>query len=136
MATHQTVKTLRVQIVDPQYEDYDCLLELAASAGLNLCFTRTGHSALRTGRLLGVDLWIVSTELPDMSGFDLLDLLHSAQADATVFVVDNVYQLQHEQRAMMLQAAEYLCKPVVASWLTDWRGAVHLTRAGPTGILP
>ena len=136
MATHQTVKTLRVQIVDPQYEDYDCLLGLAASARVDLGFSRTGHSALRTGRLLGIDLCIVSTELPDMSGFDLLGMLRSARTDSTVFVVDNVYQLQHEQRAMMLQAAEYLCKPVVASWLADWRGAVHLTRAGPSGILP
>ncbi len=136
MATHQTVKTLRVQIVDPQYEDYDCLLEMAASARLDLGFTRTGQSSLRTGRLLGVDLWIVSTKLPDMSGFDLLGLLRSAQVDSTVFVVDNAYRLECEQRALMLEASQYLCKPVVASWLADWSGALQLARSGTSGIPP
>ena len=136
MAAQRIMKTSRVQIVDPQYEDYHCLLELAASAGLNLGFTRTGHAAQRTGRLLGVDLWIVNTELPDMSGFDLLDMLRSAQADSTVFVVDDVYRFECEQQAMMLQAVQYLCKPVGASWLADWSGAMHLTRARPLGVPP
>lgn len=136
MATQQKMKTLRVQIVDPQYEDYDCLLGLAASTRLDLGFTRTGHAALRTGRLLGVDLWIVNTKLPDMSGFDLLGMLRSTQADSTVFVVDDAYRLECEQQAMMLQAVQYLCKPVVASWLADWSGAMHLTRAGPSRVPP
>ncbi len=136
MTTQQNMKASRVQIVDPQYEDYDCLLGLATSAGIDLSFTRTGHAALRTGRLLGIDLWIVSTKLPDMSGFDLLGMLRSAQADSAVFIVDDTYQFECEQRAMLLQAAQYLCKPVAKSWLADWSGALHLTRAGPLGVPP
>lgn len=136
MTTQQKMKTRRVQIVDPRYADYDSLLHLAASAGFDLNFTRTGHAALRAGRLGSVDLWIVNTKLPDMSGFDLLGMLRSARADSTVFVVDSDYQLEHERQATLLQAAQYLCKPVVASWLGDWSGARHLLRSLPSGIPP
>ena len=130
------MKKSRIQIVDLQYEDYDSLLELAGATGCDLSFTQTGHSALRISRLLGADLWIINADLPDMSGFDLLDMLQSTFAGSVVFIVDSVYRLEHERRAMMLKAAQYLCKPVVASWLDDWAGATHLTRAGPLEIPP
>lgn len=132
MSNVPTTKASQVLIVDSRYEDYDCLLEPAASMELNLCFAPTGRTALRTARLLDVGLWLVHTRLPDMSGFDLLEMVRSAGRESTFFVIDDTYCLEHEQQATLLQAAQYLCKPVNTIWFLSLQMGGGAIRAGPT----
>ena len=85
-------------------------------------------------RRFRADVWLVSTELPDMSGFDLLDMLspHVVQGDVDpmlsgarislgrigeatrsgIFLVASEYRLEEEQRSLASGIAGYLVRPI------------------------
>jgi DNA-binding response OmpR family regulator len=69
----------------------------------------------------GDSVWLLSPQLPDMNGLDLLEMLHSVQNSLKVVVIDNRYDAQRERRALELRAVQYVCKPLSLSWLKAWQ---------------
>ena len=124
----------QVVIVDPKTEDYNCLAGLVESAAFRWTITSTGASSLRLVNNHLDALWLLSTQLPDMPGLDLLEMLRAMAPELTVFVIDNKYNSQHERRALQLSAARYLCKPIMADWIAAWRGLIKKlpTRSPPS----
>ena len=61
-----------------------------------------------------VALWMINVRLPDMSGFDLLEMIGDQLADARVFVVADCYNAEHEARACRF-GAFYVCKSAAAA---------------------
>lgn len=123
-----------IVIVDSSCDRYADFV-LAAQAGeVGLHFCVDGRSAVRLARRFRADAWLVSADLPDMSGFDLLDMLspHVLQGDvdptlsgsrislnrvgeasrAGIFIVSDAYHLADEQRALASGVAGYLVRPV------------------------
>ncbi len=125
MATQIRVATSqgRFVVVDPQLDDYRDLVELARKHLLRLTLTTTGSNALRLVPSFSDAVWLLSPQLPDMNGLDLLEMLHSLQRMLKAVVVDNRYDPRREQRALELRAVQYVCKPVQLSWLTAWQAA-------------
>ncbi len=125
MATQIRVATSqgRFVVVDPQLDDYRDLVELARKHLLRLTLTTTGSNALRLVPSFSDAVWLLSPQLPDMNGLDLLEMLHSLHRELKAVVVDNRYDPRREQRALELRAVQYVCKPVQLSWLKAWQGA-------------
>jgi DNA-binding NtrC family response regulator len=112
----------RLVIVDPQLDDYHDLIEPARKHLLRLTLTTTGSNALRLVPSFADSVWLLSPQLPDMNGLDLLEMLHSLQSALKAVVIDNQYDAQRERRALELRAIQYVCKPLHLSWLKAWHG--------------
>jgi DNA-binding response OmpR family regulator len=121
--------------------------------GLHLCVD--GRSALRMSRRFRADVWLVAADLPDMSGYDLVEMLLPSVARAeidplvegtpvrfdqmsdtlrtAVFVVSEGYSFADEQRALRAGAAGYVTGPLHIDLLRDARQA-GLRRAKATPV--
>ena len=140
MELHTAIGWLRsigineIVIVDGTCDRYGDFV-LAAQAGeVGVHFCVEGRSAVRLSRRFRADAWLVAAELPDMSGFDLVDLLspHVMQGDVDpllsgsrisldrvghgmrsgIFIVSERYCLEDEQRALASGVAGYLVRPI------------------------
>jgi DNA-binding response OmpR family regulator len=123
-----------IVIVDATCERYGDFV-LAAQAGeVGVHFCVDGRSAVRLSCRFRADAWLVAAELPDMSGFDLVDMLspHVLQGDVNpllsgsrisldrvghgmrsgIFIVSDRYCLEDEQRALASGVAGYLVRPI------------------------
>ena len=107
-------------IVDGNPSDYEHLTRGCWSA-IEFQFCRFGNAALRLAEQRMVWLWMLNVSLPDMSGFDLLEMLDVDRTRSTVFLIDEKYCTDDERRALQAGAARYLCKPPLEVWMTGWR---------------
>ena len=111
----------RLVVVDPQLGDYRCLHIPARQHLVRLTLTTTGSNALRLAPSFADAVWLLSPQLPDMKGLDLLEMLQSLQRDLKAVVVDNQYDPEREQRALELSAIQYVCKPLQLAWFKAWQ---------------
>jgi DNA-binding response OmpR family regulator len=110
-----------IWIVDPAPYDYVNFVDPAHGADVHIRHFSTGRAALRAARQSEPDLWVVHVVLPDMSGFDLVELLRPRLRGTDLFLVADDYSEVEALRAAMLGATMYLCKPVHSLWLNSWR---------------
>ena len=114
-----------VCIVDPELDDYLGWSSRATENGLRLKIVPSAEAALRLARTDVVDLWVVSTTLPGLSGFELCNMLKSRSAAVPVYLVANEYTPAAEREALCQRATLFECKPLPATlldtWLAHWR---------------
>ena len=123
-----------IVIVDSTCDRYGDFVRAAQAGEIGLHFCVDGRSAVRLARRFRADAWLVSSELPDVSGFDLVDMLspHVLQGDVDplrsgsrisldhvgeglrsgIFIVSDAYRLEDEQRALAAGVAGFLVRPV------------------------
>jgi len=123
-----------IVIVDPACDRYADFVAAARAGEVGLHFCSDGRSAVRMARRFRADVWLVSTELADMSGFDLLEMLSThvvhGEVDpmlsgarisldrlgegqrSAIFMVADEYRLEDEQRALVSGIAGYLVRPI------------------------
>jgi DNA-binding response OmpR family regulator len=133
-ACHTVGGIREIVIVDSSCDRYADFVRAAQDGEVGLHFCVDGRSAVRLARRFRADAWLVSADLPDMSGFDLLDMLspHVLQGDvdpmlsgsrisldrmgeglrAGIFIVSDTYRLADEQRALASGVAGYLVRPI------------------------
>ncbi len=123
-----------IVIVDPACDRYGDFVQAARGGEVGLHFCSDGRSAVRMARRFRADVWLVSTELADMSGFDLLEMLlpHVTHGDvdpmlsgapislgrlgegarSAIFMVAEDYRIEDEQRTLVSGVAGYLVRPI------------------------
>ena len=143
-----------IVIVDSSCDRYGDFVRAAQDGEVGLHFCVDGRSAVRLARRFRADAWLVSADLPDMSGFDLLDMLspHVLQGDVDpmlsgarisldrmgeglrtgIFIVSDSYRLADEQRALASGVAGYLVRPVTLDVIRNSRRPASVT-ASVTG---
>lgn len=136
---------VEIVVVDPVCDRYGDFVEAAQAGEVGLHFCVDGQSAVRLSRRFRADAWLIATELPDMSGFDLLEMLspHVLQGDVDpllggsrislgsvgkgmrsgIFVVSDSYRLEEEQLALVSGVAGYLVRPVTLDVIRGSRSA-------------
>ena len=119
-------------VVDPDLDAYRVLADLTEADRLRLTLTSAGRNALRLAPSFADAVWLISPQLPDMSGLDLLDMLHALRRDLRAVVIDNEYDRDRELQALRLRAIQYVCKPLHASWLNAWRAPVEARAETPS----
>lgn len=122
--------------------------------GLHFCVD--ARSAVRLARRFRADIWLVTADLPDMSGPDLLEILLPLVAQAGVdpllggarisldrlgstlhsgvFLLGDAYAFEQERRALQAGAG-YLAGPVSMDLLRDSRGWVRSGRSAPPVVI-
>jgi PleD family two-component response regulator len=136
-----------IVIVDATCDRYADFVEAAQAGEVGLHFCVDGRSAIRLARRFRADAWLVSTDLPDMSGFDLLAMLSPSVLQGEVdplmegsrvsldnvgegmrsgvFLVSDTYSLEEEQRSLASGIAGYLVRPVTVDVIRSTR-APHI----------
>lgn len=139
----RTAGIREIVIVDCSCDRYGDFVRAAQDGEVGLHFCVDGRSAVRLARRFRADAWLVAADLPDMSGFDLLDMLspHVMQGDvdpmlsgarisldrmgesrhAGIFIVSDMYRLVDEQRALASGVAGYLVRPVTLDVILNAR---------------
>ena len=139
-----------IVIVDGTCDRYGDFVQAAQAGEVGVHFCVDGRSAVRLSRRFRADAWLVAAELPDMSGFDLLDMLspHVLQGGVDpllsgsrisldqighgmrsgIFIVSDAYRLEDEQRALTSGVAGYLVRPITLD-------VIRATRI-PAGMSP
>jgi DNA-binding response OmpR family regulator len=134
-----------IVIVDAAYDRYADFVQAARAGEVGVHFCSDGRSALRLARRFRSDIWLVSTDLADMSGFDLLEMLstHVVHGDvdpmlsgarislgrleeaphSAIFMVAEEYRLEDEQRALVSGIAGYLVRPITLDVIRATREA-------------
>lgn len=134
-----------IVIVDPRCDRYPDFVEAATEGEFGLHFCCDAQSAIKLARRFRADVWLVSADLPDADGFDLLPLLSEQVSQAEVdplvrghrlslarvgqgrhsgiFIVSEDYSLEEEQRALAAGIAGYLVQPVSADLIRSLRPA-------------
>jgi len=117
-----------VIVVDPKPQDYEKLVSSQSPRDLQIRFMTSGDEALRSATRIFDGLWLINTRLPDMTGVNLLMLIHQRDPKAVIFLVGDSYDQEDEISARSSGPTAYVCKPPHPSWLSSLRPDV---RAGP-----
>ncbi|MCH8923665.1 MAG: response regulator [Planctomycetes bacterium] len=127
-----------IVVVDRDHAGYEALAPLCAGEEASLRFLSTGREALRLAAADRVALWLIGVVLPDMSGFDLQQMLRDGSQEAAACMVAAAYRSEDEIRSHRAGATMYVCKPLQAIWLRPCiRGArarvesLHRNEAAP-----
>lgn len=94
----------RMVVVDPSIDDYAGWADDTRDGSLRITLATSGADALALlPSHCDVD-WIVSSDLPDMTGLELLHMLHAIEPDLPVQLVTNQYDMDQELEAYRLGA--------------------------------
>ena len=132
-----------IVIIDSNCDRYADFVQAAQEGRVGLHFCVDGQSAVRLARRFRADAWVISAELPDMSGFDLLEMIssHVLQGGvdpllggsrvsldqvgkgkrSAVFMAADTYRLEEEQRALAAGVSGYLVRPVTLDMIRSSR---------------
>ena len=116
-------------MVDTLAADYQDWHELAQDSGVKFQIVASAEEALRLARTAAVDLWVVNTELPGLSGYELCGMLKSRSKASSVFMVAHEYSAVAEKRAWAARATLFGIKGAHTSWLADWLHTRYAERA-------
>jgi two-component system cell cycle response regulator CtrA len=67
---------------------------------------------LDLGTLYDYDIILLDLNLPDMSGFDVLQSLRVSKVDTPILILSGIVGIEHKVRGLSLGADDYLTKPV------------------------
>lgn len=104
-------------VVDSRPQDYDTLIPAAEAESFSTFVAASGEEALRLPRRDSGRLWLINTQLPDMTGAELLSLLSRRDYASTYALVGDAYSHDDEVVARQAGATIYVCKPPQTSWL-------------------
>lgn len=146
-----------IVIVDSACEQYGDFVRAAEDGVVGLHFCVDGRSAVRLAKRFRADAWIVASELPDMSGFDLLTMLvpHVLQGEVNpmlsgsrvapdqigrtmrsgIFIVSDTYRIEDEQRSLAEGVAGYLVRPLTLDLIRSARQPAGETRDDSVAVV-
>jgi CheY-like chemotaxis protein len=106
-----------VCVVDPQAGDYQDWHHCVDAHGVRLRFVASALDALRLARTHAVDLWVINTKLPGLSGCELCSMIQSRSGHAPVYLVADEYSPEEELSALSAHATMFCCKAAHQMWL-------------------
>jgi DNA-binding NtrC family response regulator len=123
----------RVLVVDDDDEMRALLRRTLEFAGHHVTERDRGTHVLAALREVSFDLIILDKEMPGMTGFDLLPLLHREFPEVPVLLVTAFGGHRVESSALRLGAASYLEKPFRLSQLREVVDTLLLGASGEGG---
>lgn len=109
-----------VCVVDPKADDYRGWLAFSEGNGVLLQIVASAEEALRLARTTAIDLWVINTELPGLSGYELCSMLKDRQPSAAIYLMANEYTPAVERQALRHRATLFGCRGGHIEWLRQW----------------
>jgi DNA-binding NarL/FixJ family response regulator len=95
-----------------------------------LLYVRCAEEALKTLRGSSVDAWVVNTDLPGLSGYELCAMLRARSPRSAICLVADRYTPDAERAAWAARATLFLVRPAGQEWIEALIG--KLTAPQPT----
>ena len=115
---------LNIVVVDAQPGAWAAIRSSNPSARLTM--VESGVASLKIALSEPVDAWFIGVRLPDMTGFELHDLLRRRYAGSCFVLVGDNYQAEDELQARAA-GASYLSKPPKSWWLEKPQTSITAT---------
>jgi DNA-binding response OmpR family regulator len=109
-----------VWIVDAHSLNYGHLLSDRKAEQMDIRFLASGRELLHSWQRGRPDVCFVNLQMPDFSGFDLVEMIQPFPEGTTVYLLADRYVLEDEVRALSLGVHSYLCKPLEAELFFDF----------------
>lgn len=106
-----TEKTRQVLIVDDNQQMAACLEEMVTTLGRHCQSVFDGKSAIRELSKCNYELVIADTQMPDMTGFDLLKHVRKRHPKVRVALISTTDSLRTQRIVLRDQPDFYLPKP-------------------------
>jgi HAMP domain-containing protein/signal transduction histidine kinase/DNA-binding response OmpR family regulator len=109
-----TPRMKRLLIVEDNDVERESIVQLLGHVDIETVAVSTGHEALETMKSGAVDCVVLDLRLPDMTGFELLELVEAepALADVPVVVFTGKDLSEEEERRLKLAAKSIILKDV------------------------
>ena len=82
------------------------------SANFDIHMTRLGEEGISLAKLYHYDLILLDLNLPDISGYDVLRMLRSAQVKTSIMILSGLIGVRDKVKALGFGADDYLTKPL------------------------
>jgi two-component system cell cycle response regulator CtrA len=102
---------MRVLLVEDDVATSQAMELMLRSEGLNVFPTDLGEEALSLAKLYDYDIILLDLNLPDISGYQVLQCLRDSKVATPVLVVSGMAAVQDRVKAFGLGADDYLVKP-------------------------
>jgi two-component system response regulator MprA len=104
-----------VCLVDPKPGEQRQWEALAQANGLHIEVVESAEMALRQAHRQRIDLWVVNTQLPGLSGCELCGMLRAQGNRAPIHLVADTYSAEEERAAYAARATSFRCIPLEQS---------------------
>lgn len=102
---------MRLLVIEDDPTTSRMLEMMFTHAGINAYCTDLGQDGIDLARLYDYDLITLDLNLPDISGFDVLRQIRSAQVETPVIVLTGSEDIESKLKAFALGADDYVTKP-------------------------
>jgi DNA-binding response OmpR family regulator len=111
------VRYSAIYIVDGRGEEYARVDSGIRDPRVRVEVLSTASEALRIPCYQAPLFFVVNVDLPDMSGFDLREMLIERWPQTPGYLIGDSYDPQDEVKARCSGATLYFCKPLAPGWL-------------------
>ncbi len=129
-------QNVTVGVVDGDSDYHAGLLPMSIRSRTPFRFYQTAREVLRRSVTEKNSFWLISVDLPDMTGFDLFEMLRDGLQRAPVCLVGRRYRPEDELRTYRAGAAMYACKPVERAWLWQSLCRLHAKMGERESLVP
>jgi DNA-binding response OmpR family regulator len=113
-------EVIRILVVDDELDTLGLIQLTLQTAGFLVEVTNTGADALHKIRNETYDVVLLDIMMPDMSGFDILRVLHSEQESFPPIIFLTAKGMEEDRElGISLGASDYLIKPATRGDLLD-----------------
>jgi CheY-like chemotaxis protein len=117
-------KTTQVLIVDDNRQMADCLVEMVATLGRKCHAVESARNALRELDSGNYALVIADTQMPEMTGFELLKRIRQSHAEVRVALISTTDSLRTQKIILRDQPDFYLPKPFTSADVAGLLGQI------------
>jgi len=102
---------MRVLLIEDDAATAQAMERMLNSEGMHVQITDLGQEGLELGKLYDYDIIVLDLNLPDMSGFHVLQRLRNSKVKTAIMIVSGLAGIDDKVRGFELGADDYLTKP-------------------------
>ncbi len=102
---------MRVLLVEDDSATAQSIELMLKSESFNVYTTDLGEEGVDLGRLYDYDIVLLDLNLPDMSGFEVLQSLRVSKVKTPILILSGVASIEHKVKGLGYGADDYMTKP-------------------------
>jgi two-component system cell cycle response regulator CtrA len=103
---------MRVLLIEDDNATAQSIDLMLKSERFNVYTTALGEEGLGLGRLYDYDIILLDLNLPDMSGFEVLQSLRASKVQTPILILTGITGIEHKVKGLGLGADDYMTKPL------------------------
>lgn len=102
---------MRILVIEPHTQTAQAIELMLKSESFNVYTTDLGEEGVDLGKLYDYDAITLALNLPDMSGFDVIRALRTANIKTPILVLSGLAAVDDKVKALGIGADDYMTKP-------------------------